>query len=225
MYGLIDEEGPGGKAAAGRRPSAAVDTCLEICERMQGRIKAEDPFAAPAATQSPASGFRTRSTVGMMINGCVLDSLVVGGPGYNCGQLDRGDIVLKVDNAVVASTTILAALIGDDLPGSDVMLTVQKGGKAGNVRVVKLQRMATERIADRRRTFELFTLIKDRATQLQVAQHQTFHSPYVHQFACRQGNRQHLQQGWVAAEGLIPKLLRAHWSRTCGEGSVIYYMG
>ena len=126
----------------------------------------------------------------MMLKGCVLDSLVVGGPGYNCGQLDRGDIVLKVDNAVVASTTILAALIGDDLPGSDVMLTVQKGGKAGNVRVVKLQRMATERIADRRRTFELFTLIKDRATQLQVnTKHSSLHAGRVSDNICKRGGR------------------------------------
>ena len=36
------------------------------------------------------------------------------------------------------------------------------------MRIVKLQRIATERIADRRRMFELFTLIKDRASQLQV---------------------------------------------------------
>jgi hypothetical protein len=57
--------------------------------------------------------------------------------------------------------------VGDDVPGSELTLTVQKGGKAGNVRVVKLQRIATERIADRRRMFELFTLIKARGSELQ----------------------------------------------------------
>jgi hypothetical protein len=61
-----------------------------------------------------------------------------------------------------------ARQVGDDIPGSELALTVQKGGKAGAVRIVKLQRIATERIADRRRMFELFTLIKDRASQLQV---------------------------------------------------------
>jgi hypothetical protein len=102
----------------------------------------------------------------MILNGCVLDSLVVGGPGFNSGQLDRGDVVLKVDNVDVNRDNILDALVGDDTPGSEIALTVQKGGKAGNLRVVKFRRMATERIADRRRAFELFTLIKDRADQL-----------------------------------------------------------
>ena len=156
--------------AAARRPScswgdASTDKCVEICARMKGRIKAEDLFTVPAASNS--SGFRTKSTVGMMLNGCVIDSLVVGGPGYNCGQLDRGDVILKVDGDTVTKDDILDALIGADVPGSEMSLTVQKGGKAGNVRVVRLQRIATERIADRRRLFELFTLMKDRATQLQ----------------------------------------------------------
>jgi hypothetical protein len=139
--------------------------CLQICERMQARVKTEDPFAMPSALP-PSTGFRTRSTVGMMLNGTTIEFLVVGGPGYNSGQLDRGDTVLRVNAEAVTSETILQALVGDDVPGSELSLTVKKGSKVGDVRVVILQRIATERIADRRRTFELFTIIKDRASQL-----------------------------------------------------------
>ena len=139
--------------------------CLQICERMQARVKSEDPFAVPSALP-PSTGFRTRSTVGMMLNGTTIEFLVVGGPGYNCGQLDRGDTVLRVNTEAVTSETILQALVGDDVPGSELSLTVKKGSKVGDVRVVILQRIATELIADRRRTFELFTIIKDRASQL-----------------------------------------------------------
>ena len=144
---------------------STTNQCMQLCDRLQARLRAEDIFLAPNA-QGSSSCFRTKSTVGMMLNGCVVDSLVVGGPGYNSGQLDRGDVVIKVDQTVVDKDTILAALVGDDAPGSEVSLTIQKGGRTGNVRVISLQRMATERIADRRRIFELFTLIKDRATQL-----------------------------------------------------------
>jgi hypothetical protein len=69
--------------------------------------------------------------------------------------------------AVTSSPSSHNPQVGDDVPGSELTLTVQKGGKAGNVRVVKLQRIATERIADRRRMFELFTLIKARGSELQ----------------------------------------------------------
>ena len=145
---------------------SAGHTCLRICERILGRMKAEDPFAV-SSPAPPATGFRTRSTVGMMLNGCVVEFLVVGGPAYNSGQLDRGDTVLKVNDTPVTTETILQALVGEDTPGSELSLTVKKGGKSGVVRVVMLQRMATERIADRRRAFELFTIIKDRASHLE----------------------------------------------------------
>ena len=147
-------------------PKAAVEKCREICQRMQGRIKEMDPFVFEQPAQQSASHFRTKTTVGMMLKGCIVDSLVVGGPSYNSRQLDRGDVVVKVDGEVVDNDTILNALIGNDVPGSEVLLTIYKGGKQSDMRVVTLHRMATERIADRRRAFELFTLLKDRANQL-----------------------------------------------------------
>ena len=71
MYGLVAEDAaPGGATAMAR--------CRDTVERMQGRIRAEDLFAMPAT--SSASGFKTKSTVGMILNGCTIDSLVVGGP-------------------------------------------------------------------------------------------------------------------------------------------------
>jgi len=57
---------------------------------------------------------------------------------------------------------LAAALTGSDVPGTPVTLTVKKF-RTGETREVVLTRMATELIADRRRLFELFTCLKDRA--------------------------------------------------------------
>lgn len=53
--------------------------------------------------------------------------------------------------------------------GTTVSLTVRKGsgkgGKRDTVKVISLQRMKTDEIADKRRMFELFAQIKDQAVK------------------------------------------------------------
>jgi C-terminal processing protease CtpA/Prc len=65
--------------------------------------------------------------VGIMLNDFTIDNMVIGGPAYKCKQLDRGDIIQKIDGVPVTEDNLKAALIGDDLPGSSISLTVQKG--------------------------------------------------------------------------------------------------
>lgn len=129
-----------------------------------------------------------------MLMGCTIENMVLGGPAYNSYKLDKGDIILKVDGEPVDEDSLLPALIGSDVPGEEmalvtltkknindsdhicmhagtsVSLTVRKrsGTKGGNpdvVKVITLQRMKTEEIADKRRMFELFAHIKDQAVK------------------------------------------------------------
>ena len=89
MYGLVVEDDVrsgtsrasssiGASEQSGSAPT--IERCRDTIERMLGRIKAEDLFATPATASGGASGFKTQSTVGMILNGCAIDSLVVGGP-------------------------------------------------------------------------------------------------------------------------------------------------
>jgi hypothetical protein len=38
--------------------------------------------------------------VGLLLQGCTIESMIVGGPAYNSRQLERGDVILKVDDVV-----------------------------------------------------------------------------------------------------------------------------
>jgi S1-C subfamily serine protease len=67
-----------------------------------------------------------------MLQGTIVDQLVVGGPAYNSGELDRGDSIQKVDGLPVDQESILTTLIGQDTPGSVVTLHVHKGGPVGS---------------------------------------------------------------------------------------------
>ena len=51
---------------------------------------------------------------------------VIGGPAYNCQLLERGDVILKIDSVEVDEDTLLTYLIGNDVPGSKVTITVMK---------------------------------------------------------------------------------------------------
>lgn len=66
--------------------------------------------------------------VGLLLQGCTVDQLVVGGPAYNSGELDKGDEIVRVDGVAVDTDTLLKTLIGADAPGSTVTLHVHKGG-------------------------------------------------------------------------------------------------
>lgn len=147
---------------------AIVQKCIDACSKLAGKLKSTDPFEVPHPqyVREHATDFRTRSTVGIMLNGCQIDNMVVGGPAWNSHQLEHGDEILKVDGRTVDADDILDGLVGNDLPGSTVRLTVRKDIPGNSLETVTLHRMASEVIADRRRMFELFTSIKDRAVQV-----------------------------------------------------------
>ena len=63
-----------------------------------------------------------------MINGTSIDNTVVGGPAHNSQKLSHGDTILKVDGLVATNENILELLIGNDVPGSSVEITVLKNG-------------------------------------------------------------------------------------------------
>ena len=63
-----------------------------------------------------------------MLNDLIIDNMVIGGPAYKCKQLDKGDKIIKVDGYDVDENNFQKILLGDDIPGSSVILTVLKGG-------------------------------------------------------------------------------------------------
>ena len=136
--------------------------------------------------------FQKLSQVGLMLNGLVVDNMVVGGPAYNSGQLQQSDIITHIDGIPVSVETVHDALLGSDIPGTNVTITARRGARdvprsnnplwfaraggqlpdtlkdksqgpmlqGGTTHTIVLVRMATEAIADRRRMFELFTIMK-----------------------------------------------------------------
>ena len=101
---------------------------------------------------------RCVAQVGIMLNGCVIDNMVIGGPAYNCARLERGDLIFEVDLTPVTGENVHEMLLGSDVPGTQFAMKVKKA--TGQVKEVQISRMATEVIADRRRMFELFTKMK-----------------------------------------------------------------
>ena len=68
-----------------------------------------------------------------MLHGNAIDIMVEGGPAFRCKQLDHGDVILKVDGEDVTLESCPQALIGCDIPGSLVAVTVRKGSGPNQV--------------------------------------------------------------------------------------------
>jgi DNA repair exonuclease SbcCD ATPase subunit len=140
----------------------AHSTGNDLLQKVETEVLRE--FLAVDNSEQSSSGFKTKTTVGVMFANGVIDNMVVGGPAYNSRQLDKGDVVVDIDGKMVTSDNLSQLLVGSDIAGTPVTITVKKGSKTGVKKTVTLLRMPSEDIADRRRLFELFTAMKARAT-------------------------------------------------------------
>jgi hypothetical protein len=82
-----------------------------------------------------------------------VEHTIIGGPAHKIIQ--EGDTIVRVDNQPVTPDNIAELLLGNDVPGSIVQLTVQDNQQQLNS--VHLARMDSALIADKRLLFEQFT--------------------------------------------------------------------
>lgn len=134
-----------------------VEACKRVCCKLEESLRS-DVLSVPSNTIT--AGFATKSTVGMMLVGNTVDNMVIGGPAYNSQKLNKGDVLLKVDDVEVDGERLHDMLIGQDIPGTFLNLTVRDAG-SGHLKEVTLKRMATSAIADRVRIFEVFASLKE----------------------------------------------------------------
>ncbi len=134
-------------------------SCKSMCANVIKLLRM-DIYQRQKALQATVDVSET--TVGLMLDGCAIDNLLIGGPAHDSNELMKGDIIVAVDHQPVDSDNVLMSIVGSDQPGSSVILTVKKGG-SDKYLSVELVRKASKEIADRRRLFELFTALKAKA--------------------------------------------------------------
>ena len=76
-----------------------------------------------------------------------------------------GDTILKIDGTTVTPETISAHLVGSDVPGSTVRMTISH---QGSIKDVSLKRMDSHVIAGKLKISELFTSMKEKALDSNV---------------------------------------------------------
>jgi S1-C subfamily serine protease len=72
----------------------------------------------------------------------VVHEVVTGGAAYISMHLNRGDVIMKVDDIPVSESTVLKQLVEDNLPRSTVIVTVASGG----MEVCMFQQVFLERL-------------------------------------------------------------------------------
>ena len=104
------------------RLNEQVHRCLRVKEQIHETVHA-DIFSVPHNSRTL---FRNKSTVGIMLHDCTVDGLVIGGPAFLSKAIEKGDVIVKIDNKETSAETILSDLVGSDLPGSTVLLHLNK---------------------------------------------------------------------------------------------------
>jgi hypothetical protein len=103
------------------------------------------------------------SQVGIMFNrNGQVENVMIGSPAYTSRNIFKGDFIVKVDGEFVEKGNDLQQkIVGDDTPGSFLTLTIKRG--PADLIDVTMKRISTEEVADKRRMFDLFTALHDRA--------------------------------------------------------------
>jgi hypothetical protein len=149
------------------------DNCLVLCGELC-EILSENRFMLTESSKVSSSDiFSSRCTVGIMLHGTKIENTLVGGPSF--GLLEKGDVIICIDGEHVTGDNVSEKLRGCDIPGTEVLVTVERCGNPSPISVksrsdfdqldtrkfdVPILRMATAEIADRRRMFDLFTIME-----------------------------------------------------------------
>ncbi len=112
-----------GRSAAGASGAAACEDMLAEL-RKKHEVKSSQPLPA-------------RSTVGIVLEGVVVNIIVPGSPSYKRNEagecIEPGDTVVAIDGAEVTKADIIPKLRGNDVPGSLVSISVLKQGREAPV--------------------------------------------------------------------------------------------
>ena len=141
---------------------AAADIIAEglgLCSIIKHILQPDERASGDAFSGTPCS------SIGITLKGTAIASLCIGSPAYLSGQLEKGDIITHIDGVLVDDKTIVTAVIGADLPGSMVNITVEK--KSARVVRVPLQRTSANEMMRKKRVCELVHNLKHSAVRWQ----------------------------------------------------------
>jgi hypothetical protein len=123
--------------------SYLLDSCESLCAAL------DEQFQTSVGNENIDSSLSSRSTLGLKYDSGTLAvvSLEVGGPAFNCGQLQKGDVLLKVNDESVAPRNVAKLLKGDDQSGSTMRLSF-RCVETNTIKNVTLTRMPTGVLGD-----------------------------------------------------------------------------
>ncbi|MGB1600992.1 MAG: hypothetical protein ACPIOQ_50100, partial [Promethearchaeia archaeon] len=122
---------------------ARVRALLKECSNLE-QVLAREVSCAPAGEAVLPAGSSEECcncTLGLLLHDNAIRSIMEGGPAFSSQLLDQGDVILEVDGHDATPGRLPELLIGCDVPGSFVTITVQN-------QVVKADRRWNQGLAD-----------------------------------------------------------------------------
>eukprot|EP00961_Rhodomonas_salina_P145861 1963488-Rhodomonas_salina.1 len=84
----------------------AFDRSQTLISQLMQAISKDILSVDTATIGLSSAGFSNRTSLGMVLAGCVIDDLVVGGPAALSQKIQKGDKILKVDEVPVSLDTV-----------------------------------------------------------------------------------------------------------------------
>jgi len=133
----------------------------ELCLELVGVLR-QNVFPPPPRSQPHKHKSRTTLGITVFPTSHHIDQILVGGPAYYSKVLESGDEILEVDGAKIEPNMLANTLLGSDIPGTFVNITVRQ--VRGEIKTVKLKRISSESMSEQRlHIFEIINEAKNAA--------------------------------------------------------------
>lgn len=134
---------------------AIVAQCEQECAKILSLVDA-DVLGVPTE-RFVRPDHETRSKVGLILKNCRINDMLTGSPASMSRKFQKGDVVVAIDGVAATSDNIIGLLVGEDIPGAIVSITISRQGR---MHTVSLKRACTDELADRKRMFDLLQRLR-----------------------------------------------------------------
>jgi hypothetical protein len=123
----------------------------ESADAMLSNVREACASKGTASTSSNASASGSRTSVGLVLDGVNISTVVKGSPAasdFGGSRIEPNDVLVSVDGKEVDKDSVLDLLRGTDEPGSQVRLKVRKSGTLKTTFEANLRRIDASRIRE-----------------------------------------------------------------------------
>ena len=110
--------------------SYSVHDARDVVKNLRACLSALSLKAPSPGSYEGSGSSSSICTIGLMLNGCVIDNMMPGSSSFLIGKIRPGDVIESVDGKEARPENVVELIRGSDVPGSKVELKLRSSDRS-----------------------------------------------------------------------------------------------